>query len=244
MHSRPRRSEEFGQCVPASGRNQTIDRGSIASRVYGTLARHFGCRGHLVFRGARLAEAIGERGLPGTTNASDADEWKGPGNSHDALSVSHRWRSAFECDARTKSRRADRRYHPRIRPLKPAKFPVRVNRMHALQDRFPNKIFCLHHSLSFCHYFFGNCLRDYKKAVAIAHHVIARLDVDAADLDGNIMSDEPPAAHDVYRSLIAREHGKFELQNVVGVTRASIDHSTTSATKLCCLGRKLTEMGG
>lgn len=116
--------------------------------------------------------------------------------------------------------------------------------MHALQDRFSNEIFCLHYSLGFCHYFFGNLFRDYKNAVAIAHDVIARLDVDAADLDGNIVSGESPAADDVDRGLIAREDGEFEFQNIVGVARASIDDSTTSATKLCCLGRKLTKMGG
>jgi len=116
--------------------------------------------------------------------------------------------------------------------------------MHALQDRFPNEVFCLHHGLSFCHYFFGNRLRDCKNAVAVAHDVIAWIDVDAADLDGNIVSDEPPATDDVDGSLIAREDGEFELQNVVRVARASINYGTAGAAKLCSLGRELTEMGG
>jgi len=116
--------------------------------------------------------------------------------------------------------------------------------MHALQDRFPNQVFRLHNSLGFRDHLFGNRLRDCQNAVAITHDVITRLYVDAADLDRNIVSDEPPAANDVNWSLIAREHGKLELQNIVGVAHASIYYGATGAAKLCSLGRELTEMGG
>src|SRR5215472_5484790 len=115
--------------------------------------------------------------------------------------------------------------------------------MHAFQDRFPNEVFCLYYSLSLFHHFLCDRLGDYKNAVAVTQDVIARLDVDPADVDGNIVSDEPPAADDINRSRVARKDGKFQLKDVVGVACASINYGATGATKLCSLGREFTQMG-
>src|ERR1700690_3259096 len=113
-----------------------------------------------------------------------------------------------------------------------SKFPESIDRMRSFQNGFSDEIFSFHHSFRFCDNFLDDRLRNYEHAITITDNVVTGLDMNAADIDGNIVSDEAPATDDVHGRLVAGENRKTEFQNVISVARASINHGAASATKL------------
>ncbi len=186
-----------------------------------------------------MAQVTCERWLPGATDASDVGEWKGSGDSDNAMSGSHRWRCAIERETRSQSGGTNCGYHGRVWSV-----AAEIRTSQISGRRRPDA--CLSRSISepdfrsapqpqLFHYFLGDRLRDYEDAVAVADDIVSRLDVDSADGDANIVSDKSPAADDVNGSLVSRKHRKFQLQNIVGVACASVNHRTACAAKLCSL---------
>src|SRR5580704_10777969 len=104
--------------------------------------------------------------------------------------------------------------------------------MHSFQDRFAYQIFRLNDAFGFRHNFLDHGLRNHEHTVAIAHDVVSRLNVDAADVDRHVVRDEPPPPHDVDGRLVTRENWEFEFADVVGVARAAINYSPAGAAKL------------
>ena len=77
--------------------------------------------------------------------------------------------------------------------------------------------------------FLGNFLGNHQDPLLITNDEVSFPDCDAADTHRLSIALELPSTNNVKRSVIATKNGKFQLQDIVNIAAAAIDHYATGS---------------
>src|SRR6185295_5033419 len=91
-------------------------------------------------------------------------------------------------------------------------------------------------------YLVGDGLRDHHHAVAVPDNEISGVDTHFSDGDGHVIVQQPPAANDVLRRLVARKDREAELENIFDVADSAVDDRALSTARFGGFGRQFSEM--